>query len=105
MLRGAALTRHHSDCYILAHTRPEGGPLGSYEGIPIAPAIVDDFGRRYVYAGLAPRRPNGRFNLDALRRGEWILPPGLVYRCDLPSRPANRSISWIARLRGQARER
>jgi hypothetical protein len=51
-----------------------GDTRGNFE------AAVDYFGRRYVYAGVAPRRRNGKYDGDALRWGEWIVEPGLVYR-------------------------
>jgi hypothetical protein len=37
-------------------------------------------GKLYIYAGVAPRRWNGQFKGDALKPGEYIVRPGLVYR-------------------------
>jgi hypothetical protein len=33
-----------------------------------------------TYAGVAPRRLDGEFDIDALRPGEFIVKPGLIYR-------------------------
>jgi hypothetical protein len=65
---------------VLVEPRPAGPVVGFLAGNPIPEAVVDYFGRRYVYAGVAPRRRNGKYDGDALRRGEWIVEPGLVYR-------------------------
>ncbi len=67
--------------YSMLHdTRPAGPVIGTYGGVEIAEAVIDAFGRRFVYVGAAPRRPNGRFDDGALGPGEFILKPGLVYR-------------------------
>ena len=59
--------------------RPDGSVVGYIDGHPIAAAVVDDAGHRYSFAGVAPRRPDGDYDVQALRRGEWIVEPGLVY--------------------------
>jgi hypothetical protein len=67
--------------YFIVHdATPRGPRLGRYADHEIAESIVDSFGRRYVYAGIAPRCWNGQFDVDALQPGEFILQPGLVYR-------------------------
>jgi hypothetical protein len=68
------------DYHILIEPRPAGPVVGFLAGKPIPEAVVDLFGRRYVYAGVAPRRRNGQYDADALGRGEWIVEPGLIYR-------------------------
>jgi hypothetical protein len=65
---------------VLVEPRPAGPVVGFLAGNPIPEAVVDYFGRRYVYAGVAPRRRNGQYDGEALRQGEWIVEPGLVYR-------------------------
>ncbi len=66
--------------YFLLHdAKPTGRSVGVYENQQIPESVVDDFGRHYVFAGIAPRRWNGDFDVDALRTGEFILKPGLVY--------------------------
>ena len=56
-----------------------GASVGYIDGHPIAAAVVDDSGHRYSFAGIAPRRADGDYDVQALRRGEWIVEPGLVY--------------------------
>jgi|SRR6516225_10185914 hypothetical protein len=63
----------------VVNPQTEGPVVGSYAGQPIAASVVDCFGRRYFYAGAAPRDCNGQYDFDALAPGEWIVEPGLVY--------------------------
>lgn len=66
--------------YSMLHdTTPAGPIIGTYGDVEIAEAVIDAFGRRFVYVGVAPRRANGRFDDSALGAGEFILSPGLVY--------------------------
>jgi hypothetical protein len=67
---------------MLYDTKPAGPVIGTYGGVEIAEAVIDAFGRRFVYAGIALRQSNGRFDDRALGPGEFILQPGLVYRHD-----------------------
>ena len=60
----------------------EGSVVGYLAGRPIAGRIVDLSGRRYRYAGLAPRLSNGGFDVESLLPGEWIVEPGLIYAAD-----------------------
>jgi len=67
--------------YFVVHgARPVGQSIGYYANNEISSLIVDDLGQRYTYVGVAPRKWNGRFDVDALRPCEFILLPGLVYR-------------------------
>ena len=68
--------------YHLSDTRADGPMLGYCAGHPIFSAIIDSFGQRYVFAGVAVRRRDGDVDLAALRQGEWLLEPGLIYRSD-----------------------
>ena len=65
---------------ILHDVAPAGPSIGSYSGQPIHESIIDMFGRRFVFVGVASRLSNGRFNAGALGTGEFILRPGLIYR-------------------------
>ena len=65
---------------LLNGTQPAGPKIGDYRGQPIHESVVDEFGRRFVFVGVATRYPNGALNPDVLRTGEFILRPGLVYR-------------------------
>ncbi len=78
--------------FMLHDAKPTGQSVGIYANREIPESVVDDFGRRYVFAGLAPRRQNGDFDVDALRTGEFILKPGLVYRME------SIAPSWFASL-------
>ena len=57
-----------------------GKCIGSFRGQPIHEFVKDQFGREYEYVGAAPRMYDGAFDPAALREGEFILPPGLIYR-------------------------
>jgi hypothetical protein len=72
----------HPDYFILDDPSATGPVIGTYAGRPFTAAVVDDLGRRFVFAGIAPRRRDGTFDTDMLSDGEWIVQPGLVYRSD-----------------------
>ncbi len=84
----------HLEYFLLHDARPTGPSVGLYANRDIPASVVDDFGRRYLFAGIAPRQWNGDFDLDALQTGEFILKPGLVYRLEQLPR------SWIESLFG-----
>ena len=65
---------------ILPRTFDDGPTVGYIGERPIAEEILDQWGRRYVYCGLAPKLASGAFNLKLIRTGEWIVEPGLLYR-------------------------
>lgn len=76
--------------FVLANLREQGAIIGRLAGHPIAETVVDASGSRYRYAGVAARDADGRFDVEALRAGEWIVQPGLVYAADgkaAPSKP------------------
>jgi hypothetical protein len=79
--------------YILRNAGPNEGPIVGYlAGQPILGSVVDPLGRRYRFAGLAPRLRDGQFDVASLRPGEWIVEPGLVYMSDDdvgPQRPSS----------------
>lgn len=86
-----ATSKHirHLEYFLLHDAKANGPSVGVYANKAIPASVMDDFGRHYVYAGVAPRRQNGDYDLDALQKGEFILNPGLVYRIErLPK-------SWI----------
>ena len=69
--------------YMLQSVAPDGSEVvGYFAGRPILEEVVDPSGHRYHYAGLAPRLRDGRFDVAALRPGEWLVEPGLVYASD-----------------------
>jgi hypothetical protein len=77
--RGVGRRSKPVEYFMLANTRSEGPVIGRLADEPIRETVVDQWGSRYRYAGLAPRDPNGRFAVDRLRTGEWIVAPGLLY--------------------------
>ncbi len=89
------------DFLMLVEPRPAGPVLGYFRDHPIAAAVVDCFGRHYAFAGIAPRRANGRYDVDALAKGERLMEPGLVYRDESVTgdRRRHRNARWTARVR------
>lgn len=79
MSRIAAIKDDNIDYHIVYEPRPDGPTIGFYGEHPIAAAVIDHFGRRFLYDGVAPRRRDGSYDVKALRPGEWIVEPGLVY--------------------------
>jgi hypothetical protein len=70
------------DYFILLEPRADGPVVGYYAGHPIAATVVDHFGRRFSYTGVASRLPSGRYDVESLLPGEWIVEPGLIYYAD-----------------------
>ena len=69
--------------FLLRNVTAKGPVVGHYEGQDVRQSIVDEWGRRYSFVGIAAFKWNGEYDCDALKAGEFILPPGLVYRLDL----------------------
>lgn len=68
-----------TEYFVLANLRHDGPVVGHLDDQPIHEMVTDGNGLRYHYAGLAPRDTNGQLDVEALRAGEWIVKPGLVY--------------------------
>lgn len=66
--------------FTLVRTTAEGSLLGRFAGQPVFEWVRDQWGRRYRFAGVAPRLASGAFNLALVQKGEWIVEPGLLYR-------------------------
>ena len=102
MMRRATLLDRYSDYFLLVKPRPAGARIGSYSGDPIPAAVVDEFGRRYVYVGHAPRRLVGGVDTPARGPGEWDVAPRRVYRCvqGSPAQGGRRFalLSWLGGL-------
>src|SRR4029077_1606607 len=62
--------------------RPAGATIGLYRGLPIAERVVDRFNRRFTYVGVIGRRRDGQYDVDALKPGQFVVEPGLVYGLD-----------------------
>ncbi|CAA2138897.1 hypothetical protein [Hyphomicrobium sp. ghe19] len=65
---------------ILPNTEFQGPIIGRLDGRDFSEFVRDEFGRLFVYSGVAPRRCDGQFDQDALKAGEFIVLPGLIYR-------------------------
>jgi hypothetical protein len=69
-----------ADIYsIMVGPRPVGATIGVYRGLPIAERVVDQFNRRFTFAGVIGRRRDGQYDVDALKPGQFVVEPGLVY--------------------------
>ena len=69
-----------ADIYsIMVAPRPVGATIGVYRGLPIAERVVDQFDRRFTFAGVIGRRRDGQYDVDALKPGQFVVEPGLVY--------------------------
>ena len=69
-----------ADTYsIMVEPRPVGATIGLYRGLPIAERVVDQFNRRFTYLGVIGRRRDGHYDVNALKPGQFVVEPGLVY--------------------------
>ena len=95
-------------CYELVEAHPTGSVVGYYDGTPITEEVVDEFGRRFGYAGAAPRNSQGRYDVDLLQPGEFIVGRGLLYRLkgieEGSSKDRKRQIRFPARMRRLRKE-
>jgi hypothetical protein len=80
-----------TEYFILANLRSEEPTIGHLAGRPIPETVVDAYGHRYRYVGVAPRDADGRFDVGSLRAGEWIVQPGLVYLMEEKAKRARKA--------------
>lgn len=60
-----------------------GGAIAGYLAErPIFATVQDSTGTCYRYVGLAARLPDGRYDVQSLSPGEWIVEPGLIYKSE-----------------------
>jgi len=64
---------------IMVEPRPAGPVIGIYQDLAIAERVIDQFGRRFTYAGIIGRRRDGQYDVDRLKSGQFIVEPGIVY--------------------------
>lgn len=77
------------DYSLLHDATPEGQVIGRFGGRDFSEFVRDGFGRLLVYSGVAPRCGDGQFDGYALKEGEFIMLPGLIYRyCEKKRRRA-----------------
>jgi len=72
--------RETAEFHMMVDPRPTGQTIGVYRDRPFSESVADYFGRHFTYSGIAPRRTNGQYDPAALREGEFIVEPGLLYR-------------------------
>ena len=63
----------------MVEPRPAGATIGLYRGRPIAERVVDQFDRCFTYVGVIGRRGDGQYDVNALKPGQFVVEPGLVY--------------------------
>jgi hypothetical protein len=64
----------------LHNAKPDGAVVARYRDHAVSDVVIDENGQRYVFAGIAPRKRNGTFDVKGLKTGEVILEPGLIYQ-------------------------
>ena len=69
----------HVEYYMLDDPQSEGDIIGYFDGMPISNTVIDRTGKLYQFAGVVPRRSDGRLDVQTLRYGEWVVEPGLIY--------------------------
>ena len=74
------LRMHRIEYSILHNPTFEGPVIGRLNGEAFSEFVVDEFGRLFAYSGVAPRLSDGRFDEAALKAGEFIVLPGLIYK-------------------------
>ena len=77
--KSASYNRRPLDYFMLQEPHGEGPLVGTFAGQAIFERMTDYLGQHYRFAGIAPRLPSGRYDVDALRPGEWLVEPGLIY--------------------------
>ena len=68
------------DYRMIDEPRSSGPTIGYLAETPIAETVVDRFGRHFLFAGVTPHKPNGRYDVEMLWPGEFVVSPGLIYR-------------------------
>ena len=80
MYRVIQASPQRADTYsIMFEPRPAGATIGLYRGLPIAERVIDQFDRCFTYVGVIGRRGDGQYDVNALKPGQFVVEPGLVY--------------------------
>ncbi|MDY0883501.1 hypothetical protein ACFPL7_11120 [Dongia soli] len=69
-----------AEYYMLVGAQPEGNVVCFFREKPVTDVVRDERGYRYIFAGLAPRKDDGSYDVRNMRDGEVIVEPGLIYQ-------------------------
>jgi hypothetical protein len=84
--------------FLLGNAQLSGAVVAHVGKRPIRETVIDAGGRQYRFVGLAGREDRGRLDVEALRPGEWIVEPNLVYAAN--EKPDQQSLLTGCRHRG-----
>lgn len=84
--------------FLLGNVQFSGAVVAQIGERPIRETVIDAGGRQYRFVGLARRDDDGRLDVEALRPGEWIVEPNLVYAAN--EKPEQQSLLTAFRHRG-----
>ncbi|MFZ2872282.1 hypothetical protein [Zavarzinia sp.] len=68
--------------------RRDGEILGHFHGRAIYEQVRDKYGARFAFLGLAPVLPDGRVDIRAIGRDQWLVDGALLYVRQGRPRPA-----------------
>lgn len=69
-----------AEYFMLVGAQPEGDVVCFFREKPVTDVLKDERGYRYVFAGVAPRKYDGSYDVRNMRNGEVIVEPGLIYQ-------------------------
>lgn len=70
----------NAEFYMLTGAKPDGDRVAVYRDHAVSDVVIDEYGHRYIFAGVVPRKANGTFDVRGLKAGEVIVQPGLIYQ-------------------------
>ena len=95
----------YREYFVLRNMKPVGPEIGRLGDAVLHEVLEDQWGRHYRYVGVCPSA-RGAW-ADRLNPGEFILPPGVVYRMLSGAKTARRErssfLTWLLALAGRRR--
>src|SRR6185437_7817969 len=95
----------YPEYFVLRNMTPVGPEVGRLGDVALHEMLEDQWGRSYQYVGVCPSA--GQAWGNRLDKGEFILPPGIVYRMLVGSgkshRQRSRFLKWLFALAGRGR--
>ena len=95
----------YREYFVLRNMKPAGPEIGRLGDVALHDMLEDQWGRHYRYVGVCPS-VGGAWG-DRLNTGEFILPPGVVYRMLKGAETARRQrspfLKWLFALGGRRR--